>query len=228
MSSRYTVLVRRYQNQGITLPSRASSPSEPSTPAPSANRTHEDEYPLYASDAYGNLMPPHTHGASTRSRRSWSSLDSEALAWSSPQDYNIPLTTSPVGFDHTTSSMTGYEYVQPCDLSSNVSTTPADWNWSTTSVEPSSTMYARTPVAYTNIAHLAPQHYDSSRRTRPVMSSNVSYSSLPARTTYSTMPNAATTNVPRSRAWSDQQEYDSLSPMTYADSRQQQNPLYRL
>lgn len=224
MLSRYTVLVRRYQNQGITLPSRGSSPSEPSTPAPPGNYTYEDEYSSYASDAYGNLMPPRTHRASTGSRRSWSSMDGEALAWSSPHDYNIPLTTSPVGFSHTPNSMTGYEY---SELSPNVSITPADWNWSATSVEPSSAMYARSPVAYTNVAHLAPQHYDNSGRTRPVMSSSVSYSSSPARTTYSTMPNAATTNVPRSRAWSDQQQYDSLSPTTYADPRLQQNPLYR-
>jgi hypothetical protein len=81
----YTVLVRRYKHEGITLPSRANSPPEFSTPAPPSHYYQDDEDYYETPSSYDNLMPPQTQHSSARSRHSWSSIDSEgavSATWS--------------------------------------------------------------------------------------------------------------------------------------------------
>jgi hypothetical protein len=224
--SRYTVLVRRYQNQGITLQSRASSPSEASTTAAFSNYNPDDEYSYDGSNMYDTLMPPHaTHGTSAGSHRSWSSLDSEAAvsAWSTPQDYTLPIAAPASHMTHATHSMPDYAFTQP----HHVSSPPHDWDWTSTSpMNSSAPMQARSPVSYSTPA---PPHYDDYGMPQPVISQDGrSYSRSPARASYpGVLPNAVPTSLPRTRAWSEQQPYDSQSPTTYPDPRLQQNPLYR-
>jgi hypothetical protein len=223
----YTVLVRRYQNQGITLQSRASSPSEASTPATFSSYNPDDEYSYDGLNAYDTLMPP--QGTSAGSHRSWSSLDSEAAvsAWSTPHDYTLPMAAPASQMTHATHSMSDYAFTQPRPLSTGVSSPPHDWNWASTSpMNPSAPMQARSPVSYSTPA---PPHYDDYGMLQPVMSPDGhSYSRSPARASYpGVLPNAVPTSLPRARAWSEQQPYDSLSPTTYPDPRLQQNPLYR-
>jgi hypothetical protein len=223
----YTVLVRRYQNQGITLQSRASSPSEASTPATFSGYNPDDEYSYDGSNAYDALMPP--QGTSAGSHRSWSSLDSEAAvsAWSTPQDYTLPIAVPASHMTHATHSMSDYAFTQPRPLSTDVSSPPHDWNWASTSpMNPSASIQARSPISYSTPA---PQHYDDYGMLQPVMSPDGhSYSRSPARASYpGVLPNAVPPSLPRARAWSEQQPYDSLSPTTYPDPRLQQNPLYR-
>jgi hypothetical protein len=223
----YTVLVRRYQNQGITLQSRASSPSEASTPAAFSGYNPDDEYSYDGSNAYDTLMPP--QGTSAGSHRSWSSLDSEAAvsAWSTPQDYTLPIAVPASHMTHATHSMSDYAFTQPRPLSTDVSSPPHDWNWASTSpMNPSASIQARSPISYSTPA---PQHYDDYGMLQPVMSPDGhSYSRSPARASYpGVLPNAVPPSLPRARAWSEQQPYDSLSPTTYPDPRLQQNPLYR-
>ncbi|KAH5254446.1 hypothetical protein HBI67_152120 [Parastagonospora nodorum] len=231
IKNRYTVLVRRYQNQGIFLPSRGSSPSDSSTPGPLSNYALDDEYSYDASNSYNTLMPPQHHGTSAGSHRSWSSLDSEAAisTWSHPPDYSLPI-ISP------TPNMTG----QPLP---DYALAPhphalTHWDW------PSNAMHARSPISYN--AHPAPQHYDDyalharspiSYNAHPAPQHYDDYALHPplaarsnARASYpGVLPNAVPpSNLPRARAWSEQQSYDSLAAATYEDpGLLQQNPLYR-
>jgi hypothetical protein len=207
-SPRYTVLVRRYQNQGITLPSRASSPSESTAPFP--NYPHDEDY-YDSSNMYNNtLMPPHNPGTSAGSHRSWSSLDSEAAvsAWSNTNEYD-PMASSSM------SNVPDYGY-SPRPHASHPS---YDWTWH------SQQQQQQSPVSYhAPTAAPAPQgHYDAYALAQPR-----AYSRSPARASYPGMlPNAVPTSTPRARTWSDQQTHDSLHPTTYPDPRLQQNPLYR-
>jgi hypothetical protein len=168
-------------------------------------------------------MPPHTQGASTSSHHSWSSMESEALAWSSPQSYEMPATATSMDFSHASSSMSDYEFAQARALNAAVSTSPTHWNWPATSIDPASSIYSRSPVSYSNTPYPAP-HYDDSTIPGPLMPHNVSYSTSPAQAAYSSMQNVTSTNTPRGRTWSEQQHYDSA---TYPDPGLQHNPLYR-
>ncbi|KAH7071912.1 hypothetical protein BKA63DRAFT_59889 [Paraphoma chrysanthemicola] len=225
IKNRYTVLVRRYQNQGITLPSRASSPSEPSPPTDFDSYTHDDDYTPYSSGSYDTLMPPLPHHASAGRHRSWSGFDSDALStWSTPQAYALPITVTSSDLTHATSAIPDYAFAQPRTLSSNATSAAPHWDWNAASMSPSAPMQARSPTSYSNPA---PPHYDDYGMPQPVMSSSRSYSSSPGRASYSGMPNAAPTSMPRTRAWSQQHQYDSLSPTTYPDPRLQHDPMYR-
>jgi hypothetical protein len=229
--SSYTVLVRRYQNQGITLPSRASSPSDSRSPAPLSNYPLDDDYSYESSNIYNDtLMPPHPHGTSAGSHRSWSSFDSEASvsAWSHPQDYSLPITVPAPNMTHTTHHpIPDYAYAPPHHHASG------DWNhnnWISTSPNPHA-MHAHSPISYSTSNTAAAQpHYDDyamHHHSQP-LSGSTSYSRSSARASYPVMlPNAAPTSMPRARAWSEQQGYDSLEHSTYPDLRLQQNPLYR-
>jgi hypothetical protein len=213
---RYTVLVRRCQNQGIILPSRASSPSDSSTPAPLSSYTLDDEYSYDASNSYNTLMLPQHHGASAGSHRSWSSLDSEAAvsAWPNPQDNSLPITSPMANMIHTTHPLPDYALAPPHTRASDC------WDWTSTSPNPT---HARSHVSYNTTS--APPHYDDYGMQQPVSARSPAHASYPG-----VLPNAVPTstgNMPRTRAWSEQQPYDSLSPLTYPDPRLQQNPLYR-
>ncbi|KAH8723616.1 hypothetical protein GQ44DRAFT_728466 [Phaeosphaeriaceae sp. PMI808] len=223
IKNRYTVLVRRY---GITLPSHPSSPSEPSSPPPRSSYTPDDEYSPFPPTAYNTLMPPHFQGTSSN-RRSWSGYDNVgAPSWSSPQEYDLQMAMSTINMTHATNSMPGYSYASPRTLGTSVSSPSNDWDWPTTSLNHSTPMHVTSPILYDSAENPAQPHYDDYGMSRPVMSSGRSYSRPTARASYPGMPHTAPTNMPRTRAWSEQQ-YDSLSPINYPDSRPQQDPVYR-
>lgn len=206
----YTVLVRRYQNQGIFLPSRGSSPSDSSTPAPLSSYALEDEYSYDASSSYNNtLMSPQHHGTSAGSHRSWSSLDSEAAisAWSHAPSYSLPIISPTPNI--TSQPLPDYALAPHPHA-------PTQWDW------PANAMHARSPISYTTPP--APQHYDDSALHPALAARSHARASYPG-----VLPNAVPpSNLPKARAWSEQQSYDSLAAATYEDpGLLQQNPLYR-
>jgi hypothetical protein len=205
------VLVRRYQNQGITLPSRASSPSEPRTPSALSHYSPDEDYMTYNSDAFGNLMPPQTQGTSSGSHRSWSSFSSESMtAWSSSGEYDLPMVLPTADMTHATSALPDYAYAPPPNPSNQ-------WNWATTPMDIAAPMQAQSPVSYSMPPqHSAPAHYDDYDNAQPV---SRSYSRSPARATYAATPDA--------RTWSEHQHYDSLGPTTTYTDPSLQDPLYR-
>lgn len=222
------MLVRRYQNQGITLPSRGSSPSEPSTPSGLSPYSEDHDYLSYDTDEYGNLMPPQTQGTSAGRHRSWSSFDNESMsAWSSSGDYNVSMVMPTADMTHATNAIPDYMYAASRNPSPNVSNASNQWNWTTTAMDVAAPMHVQSPISYSVPPLSAPAHYDDYTMSQPVMSNRRSYSTSPGRATYSTTPNAATPSVPRARTWSEHQQYNSLAPTPYTDPRLQQNPLYR-
>lgn len=205
----YTVLVRKYQNQGICLPSRGSSPSDSSTPAPLSSYALDDEYSYDASNSYNNtLMPPQHHGTSAGSHRSWSSLDSEAAlsAWSHPPDYSLPIISPTPNMIHVP-----HDYALAPHPHA-----PTHWDWT------ANAMHARSPISYNTPP--APQNYDDYALHPPLAARSHARASYPG-----VLPNAVPpSNLPRARAWSEQQSYDSLAAATYEDpGLLQQNPSYR-
>lgn len=223
------MLVRRYQNQGITLPSRGSSPSEPNTPSDLSPYSQDHDYLSYNEDEYGNLMPPQAQGSSAGRHRSWSGFDNDSMsAWSSSGDYDLPMTLPTADMIHATSAIPDYVYAAPQTLGSNVSNASNQWTWTTTAMDMPAPLHAQSPISYNIPPQSAPAHYDDYNMTRPVTSTSRPYSRSLGQATYSAMPNAATTaSVPRARTWSENPHYDSLASTTYTDPRQQQNPSYR-
>lgn len=218
--------MRRYQNQGITLPSRNSSPSESSTPAPPSHYAPDDDYFYDNSSSYQNLMPPQNQGTSAGSRGSWSSFDSEraVAAWSNPSyDLSLLPTSS---MSHTTPGMGNYAYAPSQAPASHAWPWPAP-STSSSAMDPNLHMQVRSPVSY---SAPAPAHYDDFPMAQPLMSPSGgrAYSRSPGRASYPGLQaNAAPTSTPRARTWSEQQGYDSLAQTTYPDPRHPQNPLYR-
>ncbi|KAF1913012.1 hypothetical protein BDU57DRAFT_342071 [Ampelomyces quisqualis] len=231
IKNRYTVLVRRYQNQGITLPSRASSPSQSSSIASLSNSTPDDEYTYHNLSIDNNLMPPPHTGTSASIHRSWSSLDSKAAvsAWSNPHAYELPMALPHhQDMTHATNTILNYAYAPPRTNISH-STTPHDWATLPSSSPMDAPMQARSPVSYSTSPAPLQQHYYDYTTAQPFMSSNGRpYSRSPARASCPGMlPNTIPTSTPRARAWSGQQGYASLAPTKYPDPRLQQNPVYR-
>lgn len=226
IKNRYTVLVRRYQNNGIALPSRPSSPSEMSTSAPPSQYYPEDEDYYDIPGSYNSLMPPQPQHSSAGSRRSWSSIDSDGAvsAWSNAPSYDLSLGVPTTSMSHTTHSMPGYAFAPPPAQPSH------SWPWpstTTSSMDPSYSMQVRSPVSYHTPAQ---PHYDDFPMAQPLMSpsSGRAYSRSPGRASYPGLQaNAVPTSTPRAQTWSEQQSYDSLAQTTYPDARHQQNPLYR-
>ena len=181
--------------------------------------SHDDDYLPYAEDVYGNLMPPHTQGASGSSHHSWSSMESEALAWSSPTTYELPATAPNMDYSHASGSLSNYDFAQPHTLNTAVPKSQTHWPWPAT-LDAASPMYSPSPMTYSNTAYPAP-HYDDSTMSQPLIPPSASYSNLPARAAYSSMPNATSTSTPGATIWSDQEHLTCPAP------RLPPNPLYR-
>lgn len=148
----YTVLVRRYQNQGIPLPHPAG------TPEPSTYSATDDDEMSYGSSAYDELLTAHTTQVSTpETQHSWPT-DGTYSGWTSQESFDVMTSTAPT-----------YSHVnQP--LTVNVSQ-GSQWDWATTCMNTahSPMMAMASPHAYPHVsehATLSPyDHYAGS----PVM-----------------------------------------------------------
>ncbi|KAF1968103.1 hypothetical protein BU23DRAFT_270004 [Bimuria novae-zelandiae CBS 107.79] len=132
IKNRYTVLVRRYQNQGITLPQAAG------TPEPSAYSATDDDNMSYGSSIYDDLLPSNTEVSTPETQQSWSA-NGPYSGWTSQESFNIvPSTASNYAPVH-----------QP--LTVNVSQA-SQWDWATTSMTHSPMMPLASPQAYPNVS----------------------------------------------------------------------------
>ncbi|PSN71244.1 hypothetical protein BS50DRAFT_570638 [Corynespora cassiicola Philippines] len=152
IKNRYTVLKRRYQNQGISLPEGAG-PSEPSTPDNSQSIADDDSM-SYTSSMFDELLPAHNQVPTHDASHSWP-LDNETYAsWSSQESFNITPTAS--------------TYTQVPQQHISASSAP-QWNWTATSMPqnpmmnlapthgyPSYSAYPSQPVYGTAPTHVAP------------------------------------------------------------------------
>ena len=213
--------MRRYQNQGITLPSAPSSPSESSTPTALPGYPEDDAYLTSAPDVYDALPLHRSQATLPESHRSWSGLESEAYpAWPSPQDYNMRTPTTGFGVHHATAPMSNYAFAQPAQppiLTSNVPTASPSWNW-TTSMNPSSPMQATSPAtsqSVPNPAFYGYSNYPLVQQPVPSQYPTDPYSSV--RATYN--PNQPPTTAPRPMTTAEQHHYGSNTSTTYPDPR---------
>lgn len=224
IKNRYTVLVRRYQNQGIRLPDVASSPSESSTPAISSY-PEDDDYLSSAPSMYTDLLSAPAHATSSRSRHSWSSMDNEAYAtWSTGQAYNMPIAMTAPDLYHTTTTVPQYALAQPPTLGSNASHTTSSSHWTTSAMQSTMPMYTQSPVTDTLQTPFYSDNYPATEQT--LMAYSPSYTASTARPNY-TMPNQSASSMPRSRSSSQYQHHPTHStPPTYHDPRYPHNPAY--
>jgi hypothetical protein len=205
IESSYTVLVRRYQNQGITLSNAPSSPSDCGTPALSSY--HDDEgYLSTNAGIYDDLLQASSH---TAHRNSWSSFDNDAYStWSSSQGYGMPPAIA------NPSSIPQYAYTQPPLLGSN---TPSTWDQRTHYThQPSSSIHTGAP---TNPSLNGYSTYPAAQQ--PMMTHNAAYTASTGRAQYATMPYRSPP------ASSGQRVYDPNASAMYRDPRHQQYTYYQ-
>ncbi|KAF1996632.1 hypothetical protein P154DRAFT_579731 [Amniculicola lignicola CBS 123094] len=144
IKNRYTVLLRRYQNQGISLPE--GPPSQmPTTPEKrlSSQSTRDDDSGSYSSSVYDDLLATHTRVSTPETQSSWQLDEEPFTSWPSSESYAV--TSGPLEFQN----------FQPQPPTSSVSS-PAHWNWTTTSMEAPSIMNIGPPSAYPNNSLVPP------------------------------------------------------------------------
>jgi hypothetical protein len=202
--------VRRYQNQGITLPNAPSSPSDCGTPAALSSYPEDDEYLSPNSHMYDTFLSTPSHGSS---RHSWSSFDNDAYStWSSPQTYATPTAIADQTSHRPSVTPSQYLYTQP-PLGSNV---PSTWDQTSpythhpspslhTGASASSSVYGYSPYV---VAQL------------PMMPHSITYTASTDRAAYATMPNRSPP------AASGQRIYDPSTSAMYCDPRHSQHPYY--
>ncbi|KAF2870732.1 hypothetical protein BDV95DRAFT_67191 [Massariosphaeria phaeospora] len=128
IKNRYTVLLRRYQNQGITLPEAAGTPD--------STTAADDDAISNSPCIYDELLATHTHVSTPETHASWS-LDEQPFTSWSQESYNITPTAS------------SYQQMQPQYAPPNVSSAP-HWSWSTTSLQAPQMSTLIQPNAYSN------------------------------------------------------------------------------
>ena len=219
---RYTVLVRKYQSKGITLPSVASSPSV-SSRAMTPLSFHEEEKigppSSSTSSAYQNFIPQQQQLQPTTSdrHRSWSSPDSDAYsAWSSPQSYTLSIVTTRADLDHAIMPMSQFAFTQPPDLGSNAPTTSASWDWTTPSM--SAPVHGEAPMPQLNLANHPYYGYDNySVFEQLPLNQNPSYTPYRIERNYDTLRERSPTNL---------QEADTIEEHHYDSNEQGHDPRF--
>ena len=203
----YTVLVRRYQNQGITLANAPSSPSDCGTPLPISSYAEDDGYLSPTSAMHDSLLQTSPHRGH---RLSWSSFANDAYStWSCQHAYSVP----DAHVHQSLTAMPQYGYTQPPVLSSNA---PPSWNQTTPYMHPSSpSLQTGTSTSYSVYGS---NGYPVAQQPMPCRSG--SYTAPIAQAPYSTMP-----NVPPRRA-TGQQGYHATTLAMYQDPRNAQYSYY--
>ncbi|KAF2010326.1 hypothetical protein BU24DRAFT_496350 [Aaosphaeria arxii CBS 175.79] len=172
IKNRYTVLLRRYQNQGISL-SEGPTTSDPASPQGFVDdMPTDDESQSIATSSYDVIRTPRTQVSTPESPPTWPIMNPpSAAAWSAPNPYvSNNLLQSP-------SSM----YYPPTQVT-NANVGP--WNWSSASPTNPPTMthpfvdpYAHAPEAQYSPYGNLPNAYDNSTTLPPAMNFNQSYNS---------------------------------------------------
>ncbi|CAA9960373.1 Myb DNA-binding domain protein [Pyrenophora teres f. maculata] len=205
IKNRYTVLVRRYQNQGIALPNDPSSPSDCGTPAALSSYPDDDEYNSFNSQIYDTILPPSqpdfdTNGYST---------------WSSPQAYAMSTTITAQNNHHSSNTHPPYAYAQPPPLPSNM---PSNWDGAP------HYMHHPLPLMHSNAPTNEPI-YGYSAYQQPHMSHDLgSYTASMAQTCFTAMPDHHSPPPPTSGQ--QQHGYPTYTMAMSPDPRHPYYPFY--
>ncbi|EFQ93959.1 hypothetical protein PTT_08485 [Pyrenophora teres f. teres 0-1] len=205
IKNRYTVLVRRYQNQGIALPNDPSSPSDCGTPAALSSYPDDDEYNSFNSQIYDTILPPSqpdfdTNGYST---------------WSSPQAYAMSTTITAQNNHHSSNTHPPYAYAQPPPLPSNM---PSNWDGAP------HYMHHPLPLMHSNAPTNEPI-YGYSAYQQPHMSHDLgSYTASMAQTCFTAMPDHHSPPPPTSGQ--QQHDYPTYTMTMSPDPRHPYYPFY--
>lgn len=226
----YTVLVRRYQNQGIHLPSAASSPSGSSTPATASSYPEDESYLSPAPNMYDDLLSAPSQATSSRHRNSWSSMDNDAYAtWSTAQEYDMPVAMTVPEMYHAPPPMPQFSLTQPPTLLSNAPLASDSSHWDTHAMHSALPMHARSPITSTSMQQ-SPSYYDYHQypaTQQPMMSYDPSYTASTAQPNYNRLPHRSSTSMPRPRTSSQEQQYlTHTSSPAYHDPRYPHHPPY--
>ncbi|KAF2109869.1 hypothetical protein BDV96DRAFT_227283 [Lophiotrema nucula] len=119
IKNRYTVLVRRFQNKGITLPEGTGVQESASSTARSTT-TYSTSYDENMSDML-EYPQPTTQVSTPASRLSWSLEDDPVPSWATPESFDMPSNSS--SFSHT--------HTQSAPL---VATATGSWPWPATTM----------------------------------------------------------------------------------------------
>lgn len=130
--------MRRYQNQGITLPQPASTP-EPGTSGMSNYSADEDDM-SYTSSVYEDLLPAPTQGSTPKTHHSWA-VEEPFPRWTSQDSFSVTCTAP----DFT-------QINQPHATSINHGT---HWSWTTTATGQPPAMHMTPSNAYANFSNAA-------------------------------------------------------------------------
>ncbi|KAF2658221.1 hypothetical protein K491DRAFT_290395 [Lophiostoma macrostomum CBS 122681] len=146
IKNRYTVLLRRYQNQGIALPEGATIMEPLSSPNRlSVYSVTDDDSLSYSSSSYGDLLAAPTQVSTPEAQNSWSINEEPYTSWPAQDSF---LITSPAATS---------EFIP---ISQQTSAQP--WNWNTTCIAPPPILASEPINSYPN-SFPAPaiQLYDS-------------------------------------------------------------------
>ena len=206
----YTVLVRRYQNQGITLSNAPSSPSDCGTPVALSSYPDEEDYISFNPQIYDTISPSPSQ---TTERRSWTGFDNDAYSvWSSPQAYTLSTAITDQNSHHSSGAHPAYAYAQPPSLRSNMS---SNWDGATQYMHhPSPLPHSDpppNPTVYGYSAHPVGQ--------QPPMSHDIGYTASTVQTSYAAMPN-------HSPPTSSQHGYQTNTMAMSRDPRHPHYPFY--
>lgn len=126
----YTVLIRRYQNQGITLPPPTCSP-EPST----AYSTTDDDDMSYTSSGQDELYTTQTQVSTPESQRSWPT-DVDFTEWPSQESFSTMVAPS-------------YTHIPQPQVSHT--SPPSQWHWPTAPISQPPILQIPLQAGYLNV-----------------------------------------------------------------------------
>ncbi|KAF1952294.1 hypothetical protein CC80DRAFT_452492 [Byssothecium circinans] len=138
IKNRYTVLVRRYQSRGISLPQPASTP-EPGTASLSPDM---DDDMTYSPGDYGDVRSSNTSVSPPEIPHSWSIEDEALQTWTSGGSFDI---TSAPDYSHV--------HQRPASVSHS-----SEWQWS---MSQTPFMQVVPSNAYPHMPEPEPQPYDA-------------------------------------------------------------------
>ncbi|KAF2639514.1 hypothetical protein P280DRAFT_39259 [Massarina eburnea CBS 473.64] len=132
IKNRYTVLVRRYQGRGITLPQPAITP-EPST-ASLSPRGSDDT--AYSPGVYDDVLSSNTPISTPETRHSWPIEDDTFSTWTSGDSFEV---------------MSAPDYSHIHQPPQNDCSHGQQWQWIETSMSQPTLMHVAPPTAYPQI-----------------------------------------------------------------------------
>lgn len=137
---RYTVLVRRYQNQGISLPGAIETQNTFSPTRQSVYSGTDDDSSSYAPSVnmYDELLPTQTQVSTPETHSSWSFDEEPFTSW--PSQENFSTTAGPSDF------------ASPHQQSHLNASRPGTWGWPATTMDHPSTMSLATAAYSTGLS----------------------------------------------------------------------------